>query len=436
MPAMITAQPSQARPPSRSPASVKPKNAAQTGSSENTSAVCVARRAPLRPGLREERERAREDAGDEQRAPHRPAVRHCELAGRRSRSTSRPAQAAEHLDEREGERVVARREPLHQDDLQRVDRGAGEHEQVASDGRRVHAAREQQRARPSRAATPTQAARGDADPEEQRARVSGVSTTYIPVMKPGRRDGRPLEPGRLQGVAGAEQRAGERSRRRARAARAPRSAAQRRAERARSSRSRSAARGTRTAGYSATASLTWTNVTPQTAVTATSTIRARTREIKRCLTPGGVGHRVAGTGSYGSQVRRARHLRPPAPRPADLGHRPLQLPLRLLHAEGGLRARPSVPRAARAPDVRGDRPRRARLRRAAACRSSASRAASRSCGATSSSLIAHARRARRRSDADDERLAAAAEGAGCSRTPASAGSRSASTRSTTRSSAR
>ena len=39
---MITAQPTQPTAPSRSPASVKPKNAAQTGSSENASAVCVA----------------------------------------------------------------------------------------------------------------------------------------------------------------------------------------------------------------------------------------------------------------------------------------------------------------------------------------------------------------------------------------------------------
>ena len=93
MPAMITAQPSQPTAPSRSPASVKPKNAAQTGSSENASAVCVARRAPLRPRLGEERERAREDAGHEQRAPDRPAVRQRAAGAARARSTSRPANA-------------------------------------------------------------------------------------------------------------------------------------------------------------------------------------------------------------------------------------------------------------------------------------------------------------------------------------------------------
>jgi cyclic pyranopterin phosphate synthase len=48
---------------------------------------------------------------------------------------------------------------------------------------------------------------------------------------------------------------------------------------------------------------------------------------------------------------RARHVRTPGARPADLGHRPLQLPLRLLHAEGGLRPRLPLPAAPRAPHL-------------------------------------------------------------------------------------
>ena len=52
----------------------------------------------------------------------------------------------------------------------------------------------------------------------------------------------------------------------------------------------------------------------------------------------------------------------------------------------------------------------AALRRAAACRRSASPAASRSCGATSSALIAQLAELDVRSDADDQRLAAPAEG--------------------------
>ena len=58
-----------------------------------------------------------------------------------------------------------------------------------------------------------------------------------------------------------------------------------------------------------------------------------------------------------------RHAGPAAARSADLGHRSLQLPLRLLHAQGGLRARLRVPRARRAADVRGDRAAGADLRR-------------------------------------------------------------------------
>ena len=42
----------------------------------------------------------------------------------------------------------------------------------------------------------------------------------------------------------------------------------------------------------------------------------------------------------------ARHPRPAAPRPAHQRHRPLQLPLRVLHAAGGLRPGPRFPAAA------------------------------------------------------------------------------------------
>ena len=58
------------------------------------------------------------------------------------------------------------------------------------------------------------------------------------------------------------------------------------------------------------------------------------------------------------------HAGPAAARPADLGHGPLQLPLHVLHAQGGLRARLRVPAARPGPDVRGDRARGPGLRRA------------------------------------------------------------------------
>ena len=60
--------------------------------------------------------------------------------------------------------------------------------------------------------------------------------------------------------------------------------------------------------------------------------------------------------SGASRPRVARSTRwPAAPRPPDLGHGSLQLPLHLLHAEGDLRAGLRVPAAGRGPDLRGDR---------------------------------------------------------------------------------
>ena len=104
-------------------------------------------------------------------------------------------------------------------------------------------------------------------------------------------------------------------------------------------------------------------------------------------------------------------LGPPAPRPAHLGHRPLQLPLRVLHAEGGLRARLPLPR----PRASSSRSR----------RSSGSRARSRSLGVEKIRLTGGEPLLRReletldrelaridaRPDADDERRSAPAEGA-------------------------
>ena len=53
--------------------------------------------------------------------------------------------------------------------------------------------------------------------------------------------------------------------------------------------------------------------------------------------------------------RADRYARPGHARPAHLGHRSLQLPLHLLHAEGGLRPGLRVPAARPGPDLRGDR---------------------------------------------------------------------------------
>ena len=53
---------------------------------------------------------------------------------------------------------------------------------------------------------------------------------------------------------------------------------------------------------------------------------------------------------------RPRPARTADARPAHLGHRPLQLPVHLLHAQRGVRSRVPLPAARRPADVRGDRP--------------------------------------------------------------------------------
>jgi len=75
----------------------------------------------------------------------------------------------EHLDERERDRVVARRVALHQHDLQGVDRGAGEHEQVARGRAGVDAREEREAARRERDPRP----RGGRDPRAKQHEGSG-----------------------------------------------------------------------------------------------------------------------------------------------------------------------------------------------------------------------------------------------------------------------
>ena len=222
---------------------MNPKKAAHTGSSENASAVRVALVRRCAQVCDEERERAREHARDDQRAPDRPAVRHASCP-RASATTSSPANAAEHLDQRERERVVARREALHQHDLERVDGRAGR----ARAGRR----RASRRATPESSASPTVAS---ATPSQAAARRAGRGRAQRehrcqhdvhPGDEPGRGDSRSLEAGRLQDVPGAEQRARQSSGCRAGAAERAYARRARHGER-RASRSRNAPRGTRIA---------------------------------------------------------------------------------------------------------------------------------------------------------------------------------------------
>ena len=187
-------------------------------------------RATLRPRLREKRERAREDAGHEQRPPDRPAVRDGELTGEHG-DDEQSRERGQHLDEREGERVVSRRVALHQHDLQRVDRGARKHEQIPERRAAVHAGEQREPDRRKQHAAPG----GGADPRPEAHERKQRRQHDVHAGDEARRgDGRALEPCGLQRVARSEQRAGERCRADARAAErahAPRARRRKRAAR-------------------------------------------------------------------------------------------------------------------------------------------------------------------------------------------------------------
>ena len=158
---------------------------------------------PLRPGLDEEAERAREDPGDEERAPDRPPVRHLDLA-ERDGDDGEAGERGEHLGLRERERVVAGRVALHQRDLERVGGRAGEHEQVAARIAGADAGEQRQPGDRERDTEPDRAAdvRAEEEQAEQR-REDDVEAGDEACA----RDGRPREPGRLQRVAEREQEA-------------------------------------------------------------------------------------------------------------------------------------------------------------------------------------------------------------------------------------
>ena len=125
--------------------------------------------------------------------------------------------------------------------------------------------------------------------------------------------------------------------------------------------------------------------------------------------------RMDATSRLRRPTRTDRHARPGDARPAHLGHRPLQLPLHLLHAQGGLRADYAfLPRdqvlsfeeiERRRPDLR-----RARRREAADHRRRAARPARSARPDRDARRAPTTRRRRARPDADDQRLGAARAG--------------------------
>ena len=127
---------------------------------------------------------------------------------------------------------------------------------------------------------------------------------------------------------------------------------------------------------------------------------------------------LSDTAADGGRTRQTRPARAGSP---HLGHRPLQLPLRLLHAQGGLRQAVRVPAPRAAADVRGDRAADAHVRRHG--RREAAHHGRRAARAPRRRRADRAPRGsprHPRRHADDERLAAGAHGpapGGCGSEP-------------------
>ena len=157
-------------------------------------------RLPLRPGLNEEGERAREDAGDDQRSPHRPAARQLDLAGA-SATSEEARERGDHLDLRETRagRSAARTAPAARSGARRPP------PRRAPAGRRSPSRPRRRRAVRGRPSRDRRRPRPRADAHaKQRQREQRREHDVEPGDEAGRRDRRPLEAGGLERVADRE----------------------------------------------------------------------------------------------------------------------------------------------------------------------------------------------------------------------------------------
>ena len=129
-----------------------------------------------------------------------------EITERRSNDAERDS-GSKHLDEREGDGVVARGVALHQDDLQGVDGGGCQHQKVAGHRAGMDARKHREPDRRQRNSSPHRQA--DARPDEDEGDQRRQDDVH-PGDEARARDGRPLEPSRLQRVPGGQQQAEER----------------------------------------------------------------------------------------------------------------------------------------------------------------------------------------------------------------------------------
>ena len=139
-------------------------------------------RAGLHPGRDEVSERAREDAGHDERVPGLGVVRGLDLS-RGDRDGREPDERDRHLQERECPCVVARRKPLHRDDLQRLGDRVREHEHVPEPRPSGGAAQQQQTGHRQQDSDPDRRRNGGSERGERKERrEDDVETGDEPVL--------------------------------------------------------------------------------------------------------------------------------------------------------------------------------------------------------------------------------------------------------------
>ena len=159
------------------------------------------RRPSLHPRGDEVAERTGEDAGHEESAPDRRSARHLQVAERK-RDDGEADERRRHLQERQRPRVVARREALHRRDLECLEHGVREDERVAERGSARHAAQEQEPDHGQHDAGPERTRHRRAEQGERKERREHDVEAGDEA---GARNGRELEPGRLEPIRSRQQ---------------------------------------------------------------------------------------------------------------------------------------------------------------------------------------------------------------------------------------
>ena len=158
------------------------------------------RRARLHPGRDEVAQGAREDARDDERIPRPRVGGPLRLPGDEG-DHGESGEGDRHLEERQGTRVVPRREPLHRDDLEGLGDGVPEHERVAHPRAAGRSAQQEKPGEREHDADPDRRGnRGAKGHERDDRREDDVEARD----EAGARDGRQLEARGLEAVGSGE----------------------------------------------------------------------------------------------------------------------------------------------------------------------------------------------------------------------------------------